>query len=106
MVASQRLRFRVLIGDGGDPDLKLTDHSYCILERVGRARWQGELQRDLHSCSFKTDARKMHYLRKSLTQNDLITMQSHVLRLASGAQQHSILLLLKRFHVDRSVHTL
>uniref|UniRef100_A0A8K9VGR9 B-block binding subunit of TFIIIC domain-containing protein n=1 Tax=Oncorhynchus mykiss TaxID=8022 RepID=A0A8K9VGR9_ONCMY len=101
MVASQRLRFRVLIGDGGDPDLKLTDHSYCILERVGRARWQGELQRDLHSCSFKTDPRKMHYLRKSLTQNDLITMQSHVLRLASGAQQHSILLLLKRFHVDR-----
>uniref|UniRef100_A0A8C7I506 B-block binding subunit of TFIIIC domain-containing protein n=1 Tax=Oncorhynchus kisutch TaxID=8019 RepID=A0A8C7I506_ONCKI len=101
MVASQRLRFRVLIGDGGDPDLKLTDHSYCILERVGRARWQGELQRDLHCCSFKTDARKMHYLRKSLTQNDLITMQSHVLRLASGAQQHSILLLLKRFHVDR-----
>ncbi|XP_038823192.1 general transcription factor 3C polypeptide 1-like [Salvelinus namaycush] len=101
MVASQRLRFRVLIGDGGDPDLKLTDHSYCILERLGRARWQGELQRDLHSCSFKTDPRKMHYLRKSLTQNDLITMQSHVLRLASGAQQHSILLLLKRFHVDR-----
>ncbi|XP_029595696.1 general transcription factor IIIC subunit 1 [Salmo trutta] len=101
MVASQRVRFRVLIGDGGDPDMKLTDHSYCILERLGRARWQGELQRDLHSCSFKTDPRKMHYLRKSLTQNDLITMQSHVIRLASGAQQHSILLLLKRFHVDR-----
>uniref|UniRef100_A0A4W5LN92 B-block binding subunit of TFIIIC domain-containing protein n=1 Tax=Hucho hucho TaxID=62062 RepID=A0A4W5LN92_9TELE len=49
----------------------------------------------------RTDPRKMHYLRKSLTQNDLITMQSHVIRLASGAQQHSILLLLKRFHVDR-----
>uniref|UniRef100_A0A4W5KUK9 B-block binding subunit of TFIIIC domain-containing protein n=1 Tax=Hucho hucho TaxID=62062 RepID=A0A4W5KUK9_9TELE len=49
MVASQRVRFRVLIGDGGDPDMKLTDHSYCILERLGRARWQGELQRDLHS---------------------------------------------------------
>ncbi|XP_055770149.1 general transcription factor 3C polypeptide 1-like isoform X2 [Salvelinus fontinalis] len=49
----------------------------------------------------RTDPRKLHYLRKSLTQNDLITMQSHVLRLASGGQQHSILLLLKRFHVDR-----
>ncbi|XP_045078682.1 general transcription factor 3C polypeptide 1 [Coregonus clupeaformis] len=101
MVASQRVRFRVLIGDGGDPDVKLTDHSYCILERLGRARWQGELQRDLHSCSFKTDPRRMHYMRKSLKQNDLITMQSHVIRLASGAQQHSILLLLKRFHIDR-----
>ncbi|XP_028978273.2 general transcription factor 3C polypeptide 1 [Esox lucius] len=101
LVASQRVRFRVLIGDGGDPDVKLSDHSYCMLERVGRARWQGELQRDLHSCSFKTDARKMHYMRKSLKQNSLVSMQSHILRLPSGAQQHSILLLLKRFHVDR-----
>lgn len=30
-------------------------------------------------------------------------MQSHVIRLPSGAQQHSILLLLTRFHVDRYV---
>lgn len=28
-------------------------------------------------------------------------MQSHVIRLPTGAQQHSILLLLNRFHVDR-----
>ena len=28
-------------------------------------------------------------------------MQSHVIRLPTGAQQHSILLLLNRFHMDR-----
>lgn len=53
VVASQMLRFRTLIGSESDPDLKLSDDSYCVLERVGRARWQGELQRDLHGCSFK-----------------------------------------------------
>lgn len=52
IVASQMLRHRTLIGWEGDPDLKLPDFSYCILERLGRARWQGELQRDL-SAAFK-----------------------------------------------------
>ncbi|KAJ8246125.1 hypothetical protein GJAV_G00263900 [Gymnothorax javanicus] len=101
IVASQKVRFRALIGFEGDPDLKLGDHSYCILERLGRARWRGEFQRDLHSRVFKTDAGKMHYLRKSLDKNGLITLQSHVIRMPSGGQQYSILILLKRFHMDR-----
>uniref|UniRef100_A0A8C1QUV6 General transcription factor IIIC subunit 1 n=1 Tax=Cyprinus carpio TaxID=7962 RepID=A0A8C1QUV6_CYPCA len=49
----------------------------------------------------RMDAGKMHYLRRKLDRNGLITLQSHVARLPSGAQQHSLLLLLKRFHVDR-----
>ncbi|NXI91835.1 TF3C1 factor, partial [Psophia crepitans] len=101
IVASQAQRYRALIGWEGDPDLKLPDFSYCILERLGRARWQGELQRDLHSGAFKVDAGKIHYHRRVLDRNGLITLQSHVIRLPSGAQQHSILLLLTRFHVDR-----
>ncbi|NXK90061.1 TF3C1 factor, partial [Formicarius rufipectus] len=101
IVASQEQRYRALIGWQGDPDLKLPDFSYCILERLGRARWQGELQRDLHSGAFKVDAGKLHYHRRVLDRNGLITMQSHVIRLPSGAQQYSILLLLTRFHVDR-----
>lgn len=52
-MASQKMRFRTLIGSESDPDLKLKDDSYCVLERVGRARWQGELQKDLHGHSFK-----------------------------------------------------
>uniref|UniRef100_A0A665SYE8 Uncharacterized protein n=1 Tax=Echeneis naucrates TaxID=173247 RepID=A0A665SYE8_ECHNA len=101
VVASQTVRFRTLIGSESDPDLKLNDDSYCVLERVGRGRWQGELQSDLHGCAFKTDARKLHYMRKSLVRHGLVTMQSHVTRLKSGQQQHSILLLLNRFHVNR-----
>lgn len=101
IVASQQVRSRALIGCEGNPELKLSDMSYCILERLGRARWQGELQRDLHTIAFRLDSGKIHYLRKSLDKNGLITMQSHVVRLPSGTQQHSILLLLKRFHIDR-----
>nr|XP_033818904.1 general transcription factor 3C polypeptide 1 isoform X2 [Geotrypetes seraphini] len=101
IVASQNLRYRALIGWQGDPELILPDYSYCILERLGRARWEGELQRDLHNDAFKTDAGKLHYHRKVLIKNGLVTMQSNVIQLANGTQQHSILLLLNRFHVDR-----
>uniref|UniRef100_A0AAX7SKG7 B-block binding subunit of TFIIIC domain-containing protein n=1 Tax=Astatotilapia calliptera TaxID=8154 RepID=A0AAX7SKG7_ASTCA len=101
VVASQCLRYRALIGSESDPDVKLGSDSYCVLERVGRARWQGELQRDLHGGSFKVDARKFHYFRKSLVRYQLVTMQSYVRRMKTGQQQHSILLLLKRFHVNR-----
>ncbi|XP_063738883.1 general transcription factor 3C polypeptide 1 isoform X2 [Eleginops maclovinus] len=101
VVACQALRFRTLIGPQSDPDLKLNDDSYCVLERVGRARWQGELQKDLHGSSFKIDARKLHYMRKALVKHGLVSMQSHVTRVISGQQQHSILLLLKCFYVNR-----
>ncbi|XP_015249512.1 PREDICTED: general transcription factor 3C polypeptide 1-like isoform X1 [Cyprinodon variegatus] len=101
VVASQALRFRTLIGSGTDPDLKLSNESFCLLERIGRGRWQGELQSDLHTTLFKIDPRTMHYFRKSLVKHDLITMQSYIRRLTTGQQQHTILLLLKRFHVNR-----
>ncbi|XP_018426794.1 PREDICTED: general transcription factor 3C polypeptide 1 [Nanorana parkeri] len=100
IVASQTLRFRALIGWDGDPSLKLPDCSYCLLEKIGRSRWQGEIQRDLQG-DFKVDAGKIHYIRQVLDRKDLLTMQTHVIKLPSGAQQHSLLLLLKRFHVDR-----
>lgn len=53
--------------------------------------------------SDRIDARKLHYLRISLVKHGLVTMQSHCTRLKTGQQQHSILLLLKRFHINRSV---
>ncbi|KAE8579890.1 hypothetical protein XENTR_v10024224 [Xenopus tropicalis] len=100
IVGSQALRLRALIGWEGDPTVLLPDCSYCILEKLGRSRWQGELQRDLQG-SFKVDAGKIHYLRRALDRNGLITMQSHIIKLSNGTQQHSLLLLLKRFHIDR-----
>ncbi|KAM9305566.1 general transcription factor 3C polypeptide 1 [Gastrophryne carolinensis] len=100
IVASQTLRYRALIGWEGDPSLELPDCSYCLLEKIGRSRWQGEIQKDLQM-DFKVDAGKIHYLRRVLDRNDLITIQTRVIKLPNGTRQHSLLLLLKRFHVDR-----
>ncbi|XP_044159937.1 general transcription factor 3C polypeptide 1 [Bufo gargarizans] len=100
IVGSQTLRYRALIGWEVDPSLELPDYPYCILEKIGRSRWQGEIQKDLQG-TLKVDAGKVHYLRRMLDKNGLITMQTYVIRLPNGTQQHSLLLLLKRFHVDR-----
>ncbi|CAM9648948.1 unnamed protein product [Lampetra fluviatilis] len=100
-VASQELRWRALAGWQCDPDLRVPDFSYCLLERLGRARWEGALQSDLHANVFHIDARKMHYHRGFLDRLGLVTLQSHVTRRPNGSQMHSMLLLLKRFHIDR-----
>ncbi|XP_071976894.1 general transcription factor 3C polypeptide 1 isoform X2 [Engystomops pustulosus] len=100
IVGSQVLRYRALIGWEVDPSLELPDYSYCLLEKIGRSRWQGEIQKDMQGI-FKVDAGKVHYIRRVLDKNGLITMQTYLIKLPSGAQQHSLLLLLKRFHVDR-----
>ncbi|XP_032825998.2 general transcription factor 3C polypeptide 1 isoform X2 [Petromyzon marinus] len=101
-VASQELRWRALAGWECDPDLRVPDFSYCVLERLGRARWEGALQSDLHANVFHIDARKMHYHRGFLDRLGLVTLQSHVTRRPNGSQMHSMLLLLKRFHIDRA----
>nr|XP_057921258.1 general transcription factor 3C polypeptide 1-like [Doryrhamphus excisus] len=101
IVASQMLRFRALIGSDNDPDTKLTDESYCMLERVGRGRWQGELQNELQKSSFKMDSRKLHYIRKSLDRHGLVRTQACNTLLKSGQRQNSIHVMLKRFHVIR-----
>ncbi|XP_077574944.1 general transcription factor IIIC subunit 1 [Stigmatopora nigra] len=101
VVASQKIRFRALIGCENDPDVKLLDDSYCMLELVGRARWQGELQSDMHKSSFKVDSRKLHYIRKPLIRHGLVCIQAFTRRLHSGQKQSSMLLLLKRFFVIR-----
>lgn len=71
------------------------------MKAASKAKWHSHAL-----LSSRVDAGKLHYHRKILNKNGLITMQSHVIRLPTGAQQHSILLLLNRFHVDRySVQT-
>ena len=82
------------LGEGGDVSLVFTSS----------ALWGESNQQSKMTALFlssRVDAGKLHYHRKILNKNGLITMQSHVIRLPTGAQQHSILLLLNRFHMDR-----
>ncbi|XP_074646266.1 general transcription factor 3C polypeptide 1-like [Tubulanus polymorphus] len=79
VVASQEQRNLALMGPDVDPFLKLKDIQYCILERVGRSRWNGELVTGIVSLNvFKQSSKTHYYFRKTLIQHNLIRKQVHV----------------------------
>ncbi|XP_015608744.1 general transcription factor 3C polypeptide 1 [Cephus cinctus] len=101
IVASQKLRECALMGYNVCPTLELTVMQYCFLERVGRARYHGEVtQGKLSLNSLKEDPKSLFYHRKYLLRHKLITKQLHHQK--SGGHCYSgSLLHLPRFFVER-----
>ncbi|XP_014229864.1 general transcription factor 3C polypeptide 1 [Trichogramma pretiosum] len=74
IVADQPTREKALCTEGVQniKDLSLTH--YCLLERIGRARWIGEVTIKKNS-NIKQDAKAMFYIRKTLQNRGLIKKQ-------------------------------
>lgn len=101
IVASQPVRTRALVGVDVSPTLELTIMHYCFLERVGRARYHGEVtQGKLSLAALKEDPKTLFYHRKFLLQHKLITKQVHHQKSAGHCGSGS-LLHLTRFYVER-----
>lgn len=101
IVASQLLRTRALIGVDVSPTLELTIMHYCFLERIGRARYHGEVtQGKLSLAALNEDPKTLFYHRKFLLQHKLITKQVHHQKSAGHCGSGS-LLHLTRFYVER-----
>lgn len=102
LVASQCVRSAALMGDDVDPCLEFTAMHYCILERIGRARYHGEVTQgkiSLH-CTGE-DPKSLFYYRKSLLHHKLITKQGFNLKSNANAQNCSgSLLHLPRFYSE------
>ena len=76
LVACQDLRDRALFGTGNNPSfLELTPDQFCLMERIGRARWKGESQRVLAKYFLKLDHRNIFRKLKYLWKLRLITHQ-------------------------------
>lgn len=77
MVASQAMREYTLIGGAVDPCLEITAIRYCILERIGRSRYLGEVTQGKVSLlqEVERDAKLLFYNRKFLTTFGLVTKQ-------------------------------
>ncbi|XP_011252958.2 general transcription factor 3C polypeptide 1 [Camponotus floridanus] len=101
IVASQLIRTRALISVDVSPTLELTIMHYCFLERVGRARYHGEVtQGKLSLAALKEDPKTLFYHRKFLLHHKLITKQIHHQKTSSHTGSSS-LLHLPRFYVER-----
>jgi general transcription factor 3C polypeptide 1 len=77
IVASQESRDKVLIPCNIGRESVLSNYDYCILERIGRARYFGESTTGKFSLNdFIKDNKLMHYLRSNLMKNGLVLRQN------------------------------
>ncbi|KAK0180773.1 hypothetical protein PV327_003123 [Microctonus hyperodae] len=101
IVASQRARNHALFGDCACPTLELNEMQYCLLERVGRSRYHGEVTQGKHSLNMlNLDPKTLFYHRKLLLKHKLITKQMHYQK-SLGHGSSGSLLHLPRFYVER-----
>ena len=101
IVASQSLRERALLGDTACPVLEMNVLQYCFLERVGRARYHGDVSHGKNGLStLADDPKSMFYHRKFLLKHKLIVKQAYSERV-SGNSYSSSLLHLTRFYIER-----
>lgn len=101
LVASQTARYQALCNSDVNPNLELTAMQYCVLERIGRSRYHGEVtQGKVSLFVLGEDPKTIFYLRKHLHKHRLITKQLFHQKL--GTQNCSGLLLhLPRFFMER-----
>jgi general transcription factor 3C polypeptide 1 len=86
IVASQEMRNTTLFGPEADPSIDLPEKHFCLLERIGRARWQGEVTQGKYSLQvFKESSKTLFYWRKVLTRYDLVTVQTFNQKLLKGS---------------------
>ncbi|XP_071452736.1 general transcription factor 3C polypeptide 1 isoform X2 [Hetaerina americana] len=101
MVASQSARNTVLLGDNVDPTSELTLAHYCLLERIGRSRYHGEVTIGRTSLQqVGIDPKTLFYLRKFLLNHKLITKQIFHLK-NYGQNSSGSLLHLTKFYILR-----
>lgn len=102
LVASQNQRTLALLGTEINPHLKLNIIQYCMLERIGRSRYHGEVtQGKTGLMIFGESSKTLYYYRKLLLEKNLITKQVHYEKNHKGQTTVGSLLHLKRFYVER-----
>lgn len=76
IVANQSMRNSVLIPKNAGQECDINNHAYCILERIGRSRYFGELTSGPFSINcFIKDSKLLHYFRNTLLQYQLVVRQ-------------------------------
>jgi hypothetical protein len=76
LVATQDARNTALMGLNVNPGLELTIMQYCVLERIGRSRYMGEVTQGKVSLQLLgEDPKALFYHRKFLIKHKLIVKQ-------------------------------
>lgn len=106
IVATQRLRKRVLTHSLADPLVEFSQAQFCLLERIGRSRHQGETTQGKMSLQLVSkDPKVIFYNRKHLADHKLICKQPFFMKTSTGTTLVGSLLQLLRFYNERKTKT-
>ncbi|XP_048252917.1 general transcription factor 3C polypeptide 1-like isoform X1 [Haliotis rufescens] len=101
VVASQALRSTTLLGTEAKSTLRIDDIEYCLLERIARSRYNGEVTTHSEVTGslgvFKIESKKLFYHCKKLVKLKLITKQAFCIRDEKGKQLNCRLMHLRRY---------
>lgn len=76
IVADQNTRSRAICSSDFNPVTELGIIPYCILERIGRSRYEGEATQGKRGLQLVTnDPKMLYYFRKLLVKNKLVSKQ-------------------------------
>ncbi|CAG2163821.1 unnamed protein product [Oppiella nova] len=106
LVANQSQRTRALMGTYCDADIDLTAIQYCILERIGRHRFLGEITVGKESGDYSHSAKTLFYYRKVLLRKKLVRKKPCIVFNAKSVQNcHGLVFTLSRFATDAQTPT-
>ncbi|CAH0390855.1 unnamed protein product [Bemisia tabaci] len=102
IVASQEVRYNALVAPSVDPFMDLFSIPFCMLERIGRSRYGGEITNSKHSLQgMGLDPKNIFYHRKYLSKRKLICKQYFFVSSGSNfVTGNGNLLHLPRFYVE------
>ncbi|KAF5305074.1 hypothetical protein FQA39_LY09336 [Lamprigera yunnana] len=107
LVASQKLRKKAIMHCLTDPLIDYTPIQYCLLERVARSRYLGEITQGKISLQTITkDPKVLYYNRKTLSENNLITKQPFYIKTSTGTNLSGGLLHICRFYKTQKTKTM
>ncbi|XP_054167317.1 general transcription factor 3C polypeptide 1-like [Oppia nitens] len=106
LVANQSQRYKALMGPYSDVDIELTPIQYCILERIGRQRYLGEITIGKESGNYNQSAKTLFYYRKVLLRKKLICKKQIIIFNVKTVQNsHGLVFTLSRFNTGRQTIT-
>ncbi|KAK4883978.1 hypothetical protein RN001_000249 [Aquatica leii] len=107
LVGTQKMRKKVISNPLADPVAEYTLIQYCLLERIARSRYLGEITQGKVSLqAMSKDPKVIFYNRKILAENYLITKQPFNLKTRNGSHSTGTLFHIVRFYKEHKTKTI
>ncbi|KAF5280382.1 hypothetical protein FQR65_LT03191 [Abscondita terminalis] len=107
LVGTQKMRQNAICNCTTDPLIEFTSMQYCLLERIARSRFLGEITQGKVSLNVMSkDPKVIFYNRKILAEHNLITKQPFNIKTSNVSHLSGTLFHIVRFYKEQKTKTI